>query len=148
MFQGPPPHPLLAGLQLLRDEGERSLSHLTPSVVNGQGVPAIRHFVELGDFGVVLLQLVLSFDDRQGDRMILLARDEQERTTLGVSGVDPVFRPGVEVGGSGSTPRNPAASMATVTAAKPSSANICAMRPPKECPTTAGFLLSWRIVSA
>jgi hypothetical protein len=67
-------------------------------VVNGQGVSAIRDGAELRDRGIVLLQLVLSIDDRKRDGMVLLARDEQERATRGVPGVDPVFRPGVEVG--------------------------------------------------
>src|SRR5260370_25575892 len=53
----------------------------------------------LGDGGSVLVQLVSRRDDRQRDRMVLLARNEQEWATLGVLGVDLVFRPGVEVGG-------------------------------------------------
>jgi hypothetical protein len=44
--------------------------------------------------------------------------------------------------GSGSTPRNGAASIATVTAACPRPATICAIRPPKGCPITAGLLVS------
>src|SRR5258707_6710242 len=91
---------LLADLHLLRDEGERDLGHVTPPMVNGQGVPATRDFAELRDRGIVLLQLVSSSDDRQRDRMVFLARDEQERSTRGVLGVELVFRPRVEVGGS------------------------------------------------
>jgi hypothetical protein len=91
---------LLALLKLLRNEGERDLSHVTPAVVNDQGVPATGYFAELRDRWIVLLQLVLSSDDRQGDRMVFLARDEQEWATRRVPGVDPVFRPRVEVGGS------------------------------------------------
>ena len=71
------------------DEGERDLSHVMPPVVNDQGVPATRDFAELRDRGIVLLQLVFSRDDRQGDRMVFLARDEQEgatrRVLMGVS---------------------------------------------------------------
>src|SRR5689334_6809496 len=63
-------------------------------------MPATRDGAELGDRGIALLQLVLGGDDRQGDRMVLLARDEQEGATLGIPGVDPVFRPRVEIGGS------------------------------------------------
>ena len=92
-------HPLLAGLQLLGDEGERNISHFMPAVVNGQGVSAIGYFVELGDPRIALLQLVLSFDDRQWNRMVFLARNEQEGTTRGIPGVDTVFGPWVEVGG-------------------------------------------------
>src|SRR6266436_205129 len=92
---------LLADLQLLGDEGECGLGHLTPAVVNRQGMPATGYFAELRDGGIVLLQLVLSSDDRQRDGMVFLARDEQEWSTRGVPCVDPVFRPGVEIGGSG-----------------------------------------------
>src|SRR6266849_8144537 len=63
-------------------------------------MPATSYFAELRDRGIVLLQLVLSSDDRQGDRMVFLARDEQEGATRRVLCVDPVFRPRVEVGGS------------------------------------------------
>ena len=92
---------LLADLQLLRDEGERGLGHVTPPMVDSQRMPAVGHLAELRDRGIVLLQLVSSSDDRQRDRMVFLARDEQERSTRGVLGVDLVFRPRVEVGGSG-----------------------------------------------
>src|SRR5215472_15799472 len=64
-------------------------------------MPAIGHFVELRDSGIVFLQLVLSSEDRQWDRMVFLARDEQEGTTLGFVCIDLIFRPRVEVGGSG-----------------------------------------------
>src|SRR3954465_14137457 len=41
--------------------------------------------------------------------------------------------------GSGSTPRNGAGSIATVAAARPRPARICARRPPNECPMIPGF---------
>src|SRR5207237_7238049 len=44
--------------------------------------------------------------------------------------------------GRGSTPRNGAGSIATVAAERPRPATICASRPPKECPITAGFFRS------
>ena len=44
--------------------------------------------------------------------------------------------------GKGSTPRNGAGSIATVAFDSPRPATICARRPPKEWPITAGFLLS------
>src|SRR5216683_4472455 len=91
---------LLADRELLCDEGEGNLSHITPPMVNDQGMSSIGDCAELGDRGIVLLQLVSSRDDRQRDRMVLLARNEQEWATLGVLGVDLVFRPGIEVGGS------------------------------------------------
>src|SRR5258708_5634739 len=91
---------LRAERELWGDEGERDLGHFTPPMVNSQGVPATRDFAELRDRGIVLLQLVSSRDDRQRDRMVFLARDDQQRSTRGVLGVELVFRPRVEVGGS------------------------------------------------
>src|SRR5260370_38611268 len=91
---------LLADRELLCDEGEGNLSHIAPPMVNDQGMSSIGDCAELGDRGIVLLQLVSSRGDRQGDRMVFLARNEQEWATLGVLGVDLVLRPGVEVGGS------------------------------------------------
>ena len=49
--------------------------------------------------------------------------------------------------GSGRTPRNGAGSIATVTAEDPVPAILWAMSPPKECPTTAGLMVSWPIAS-
>ena len=50
--------------------------------------------------------------------------------------------------GRGSTPRNGAASTATVAAESPLPATICASNPPNECPMTAGFLTSAPMTSA
>ena len=50
--------------------------------------------------------------------------------------------------GSGSTPRNAPGSIATVAADRPRPARIWASSPPVECPSTAGFLLSFPITSA
>jgi hypothetical protein len=47
--------------------------------------------------------------------------------------------------GSGSTPRNGAGSMATAAADSPRPARIWVSRPPKECPTMAGFVVSLEI---
>src|SRR5207237_9495313 len=49
---------LLAELQLLCDEGERGLGHLTPTVINRQGMPATLHFTDLRDRGIALLEFV------------------------------------------------------------------------------------------
>ncbi len=49
--------------------------------------------------------------------------------------------------GSGSTPRNGAASTATVAADWPRPAMICAISPPNECPITAGLRVSVPITS-
>ena len=50
--------------------------------------------------------------------------------------------------GSGNTPRNGAGSIATDTAARPRPARICVIRPPNECPTTAGLRESARTSSS
>src|SRR5258708_20870157 len=89
----------LADRELLCDEGEGNLSHITPPMVNDQGMSSIGDCAELGDGGIVLLQLVSSRDHRQPDRMVLLARNEQEGATLGGLGVGLVFLPRVEGGG-------------------------------------------------
>ena len=89
---------LLAVRYILCNEGERGFGHFTPSMVNGQRMPTPRDFSKLGDRGIVFLQLVSSVDNRRGDRMVFLTRDEQEWPTLGVLGVYAVFRPRVEVG--------------------------------------------------
>src|SRR5260221_12527143 len=90
---------LLADRELLCDKGEGNLSHITPPMVNDQGMSSIGDCAELGDGGIVLLQLGSSPDDRQRDRMGLRARNEQEGATLGGLGVELVFRPGGEVCG-------------------------------------------------
>src|SRR5439155_25773463 len=46
---------------------------------------------------VVLLLVVGGVWDRRWDRVILLARDDQERPAVGILGVDLGFGPGVEV---------------------------------------------------
>src|SRR5258707_9379766 len=74
----------LADRELLCDEGEGNLSHITPPMVNDQGMSSIGDCAELGDGGIVLLQLVSIREDRQRDPMVFLARNEQEGATLGV----------------------------------------------------------------
>jgi hypothetical protein len=49
--------------------------------------------------------------------------------------------------GSGSTPRNGAASIATEAAARPRPATICASSPPNEWPMTAGLRSSCSITT-
>src|SRR5258708_32175333 len=85
----------LADRELLCDEGEGNLSHITPPMVNDQGMSSIGDCAELGDGGVVLLQLGRSPDDRQRDRIDLVARHEQELGTLGGRCVGLRFRRGV-----------------------------------------------------
>src|SRR5260370_968232 len=90
---------LLAFLKLLRDERERDLGHFTPSVVNGQGMPAAGYFTNLGHAGILLLLLIGGMGDRPRHGVVVLAGDDQQRPTLGVLRVDLGFRPRVEVGG-------------------------------------------------
>ena len=73
------------------DEVERGLRDLGPAVVDGQGVSAVRNLGELGDGGVVLLPVVLSFRDGRGDRVVFGAGDDQQRSPVGVAGVDLVL---------------------------------------------------------
>src|SRR5258708_33326128 len=69
---------LLADRELLCDEGEGNLSHITPPMVNDQGMSSIGDCAELGDGGVVLVPLVSSRGDRPRERIGLLARNEEE----------------------------------------------------------------------
>jgi pimeloyl-ACP methyl ester carboxylesterase len=90
---------LLAFLKLLRDERERGLGHFTPSVVNGQGMPATGYFMDLRHAGIFLLLLVGGMGDRPRHGVVVLARDDQQGSTLGILRVDLGFRPWVEIGG-------------------------------------------------
>src|SRR5438067_12954888 len=89
---------LRAFLKLLRDERERDLGHFTPSVVNRQGMPAIGYFTDLGHAGILLLLLVGGMGDRPRHGVVVLAGEDQQRSTLGILGVDLGFRPRVEIG--------------------------------------------------
>src|SRR5260370_19025606 len=89
----------LADRELLCDEGEGNLSHITPPMVNDQGMSSIGDCAELGDGGILLLQMVSSQDDPHRDPMVLLAPNAQEWATLWGLGVDLVFPPGGAVGG-------------------------------------------------
>ena len=73
MEETPPGLSLLTDLQLLGDEGERGLGHVTPSVVNRQGMPAIGDFADLRDRGIVLLSLVGGMGDRPRHGVVFLA---------------------------------------------------------------------------
>src|SRR5215211_5464705 len=80
------------------DEGQGGVGDFTPAAVDDQRVPAVLHLDDLGHALVVLLLLVGGVDDRPGDGVILLPRDEQQRPPFGVVGVDLGLGPGVEVG--------------------------------------------------
>jgi len=71
------------------DEGERGLCDLSPAVVDGQGVSSLRDLGELGHALVVLLSLILGRGDGRGDRVVLRAGDDQERSPVGVADVAP-----------------------------------------------------------
>src|SRR6266550_9260140 len=90
---------LLALLKLLRYEREGGLGHFTPAVVNGQGMPAARYFVDLRHAGILLLLLVGGMGNRPRHGVVVLARDDQQRSTSRILRVDLSFRPWVEVGG-------------------------------------------------
>jgi len=65
------------------DEVECRLSDLTPTLVDGQRVPPVRDLGDLGDAPIALLPLVGGVRDRQRDRVVLLAIDDQEWTAVG-----------------------------------------------------------------
>src|SRR6266567_8206381 len=88
---------LLACSKLLRDECQRDFGHSAPSVVDGQGMPAIRDFADLGHAGILLLLLVGGMSNGPRHRVVILAGDNQQRPTLGILCVDLGFRPWVQV---------------------------------------------------
>src|SRR5260370_9397390 len=90
---------LLADLQLLRNEGERGLGHFTPAVVNGQGMPATRYFMDLSHAGILLLLLVGGMGDRPRHGVVVLAGDDQQRSTVVILRVDLSFGPRAEISG-------------------------------------------------
>src|SRR5260370_27078347 len=89
----------LADRELLCDEGEGNLSHITPPMVNDQGMSSIGDCAELGDGGVVFLHPVSSRGRRPPGRIVLLPPNEAKRATLGGLVVDLVLRSGGEGGG-------------------------------------------------
>src|SRR5947199_10448473 len=90
---------LLVLLKLLGDERERGLGHITPSMVNCQGVPAAGYFTDLSHAGILLLFLIGGMGDRPRHGVVVLAGDDQQWSTFGIFGVDLSFRPWVEIGG-------------------------------------------------
>src|SRR5438105_9944645 len=90
---------LLALSKMLCDEGERGLGHLTPPVVNDQGMPAVGHLVNFRDGGILLLLLIGGIGDRRRGGVVMLARNDQQWSTCRILRIDLGFRPGVEVGG-------------------------------------------------
>src|SRR5258707_13929977 len=62
-------------------------------------MPATGYFMNLGHAGVLLLFLIGGMSDRPRHGVVVLARDDQQRSTLGILRVDLGFRPWVEIGG-------------------------------------------------
>src|SRR5438132_12691038 len=60
---------------------------------------AIGYFADLSHAGILLLLLVGGMGNRPRHGVVVLARDDQQRSTLGILRVDPGFRPRVEIGG-------------------------------------------------
>src|SRR5262245_23955710 len=73
-----------AGLHKSSDEGIGRFRHSSPPVIDRQGMPAPGHLEVLGDARVVLLLLEGRFRNRDRNRVILLRRDDHQRSALGV----------------------------------------------------------------
>ena len=78
-------------------EAERDLGHLPPAVVDGKSVSSARDLGELRDARVGLLDLVGGLGDRAWDRVVVLTRDDQQRSAVGVLVVNLVFSPRVQI---------------------------------------------------
>ena len=72
--------PWSSGLGEALDEVERGLSHLLPAMVDRQRVAAVRDLLDLRDARVLALPLVGGVRDRPGNRVVLLAVDDQQRS--------------------------------------------------------------------
>src|SRR5947208_14054853 len=59
---------------------------------------AVWYLVDLGHAWILLLLLVGGMGNRPRHGVVVLAGDDQQRSTLGVLRVDPGFRPRVEIG--------------------------------------------------
>ena len=79
------------------DEVECDLGHLAPAMVDRERVASVRDLDDLRDSRIVLLPLVRRVRDRPGHGVVLLAIDDQQRTPVGVLGVDLGLGPRVEV---------------------------------------------------
>src|SRR5436190_455552 len=83
---------------MLRDEAERHIGYFTPSMVNSQGMPAIRDFLDQSFGGILLLLLVRSMGNCPRHGVVILARDNEQRSTVRILGVDLGFGPRIEIG--------------------------------------------------
>src|SRR5258707_13066137 len=62
-------------------------------------MPAVGYFTDLRDAGILLLLLVGGMGNRPRHGVVVLAGDDQQRSTLGILRVDLGFGPRVEIGG-------------------------------------------------
>src|SRR5258708_7688134 len=80
------------------NEIQRFLRDVAPALVDGQRMPAVWDLRKLGDPPVVLLALERRMRDGAGNRIVLSARDDQQRPAVRIAGVNAGLRPRVEVG--------------------------------------------------
>ena len=78
---------------VLVDEVERDLGHFMPAVVDGQRVPAVRYFVDLGHTRILLLLLEGGMGNRPRHSMVILARNDQQWSAIGIYRIDFGFKP-------------------------------------------------------
>src|SRR3989442_11311436 len=81
------------------DERERRVGDLPPAAVDRERVSAVRDLYDLGHALVAPLLLEGSVRDGPWDGVVLLAGDDQQRSTVGVLGGHLCFGPGIQVGG-------------------------------------------------
>ncbi len=95
------PGPRRPGRLVLPHEREGEVGDLPPPAVDGEGVSATAHLAELGDPRVPALPPERGERHRPRHRVVLLARDDEQRPAIRVRRVDARRRPGVEVRGGG-----------------------------------------------
>src|SRR6266540_5175725 len=86
------------GLGESLDEAGGGVGDLPPAAVDCERVPAVRDLGDLGHALVALLPLVGGVRDRPRDRVVLLARNDEQRSPIRILGVHLGFGPRVEVG--------------------------------------------------
>src|SRR5882724_3238684 len=86
---------------VLFHEREGDVRDFAPAAVDREGMAAAFHLDDLGQRGILLLQLVRGARDGPWNRVVLLARDDEKRAALRVRRVDLGFGPRVQVRGGG-----------------------------------------------
>src|SRR5580700_11491705 len=79
---GPVPMPGTWLESLPVEPGQALVGYPAPAVVDGQGVAAVGELGELGDGRGVTVLLQGGLGDRPGNRVILAARDQQQRSAI------------------------------------------------------------------